>query len=146
MPVSFPKVKIVPKADEGDWNGETVTASPASFVQYDADLRRAHVSRRAPSEKVLPRRCKDINDLGVFEEKTLMLGVARNDRNITRDHRAPIVPDPKIHPTLEHPNDLLVRMLVRSGLCAGLHFPPHDHALFPGKHTPLNFIGDTPPR
>jgi hypothetical protein len=34
-------------------NGKTVTPSGVSFVQYNADLRRPHVGRGAPSEKVL---------------------------------------------------------------------------------------------
>jgi hypothetical protein len=64
----------------------------------------------------------------------------------TIDHRPPIAPYAKIHPALEHPNDLLVRMLMRSGMCACVHFPPHDHSLFPGKDTPFNFIDDALPR
>jgi hypothetical protein len=126
--------------------GKTVAASRASYAHYGAGLRGTHIRRRAPSDEIFTRRREDVNDLGVFGEKTLMLDVARNYRNITPDHRPPIVSDAEVHPTVEHPNNLLVRMLVRSGMCARLHFPPHDYALFPGKHTPLNFIGDALPR
>jgi hypothetical protein len=35
------------------------------FAQYDTGLRRTHVGRGAPSEKILTWRCKDIDDLGV---------------------------------------------------------------------------------
>src|ERR1700722_268842 len=105
-----------------------------------------HIRRRASSEKVFTRWCKDINDLGLLGKETFVLDVAGNYCNIARDHRLPIVPDAKIHPTFEHPNNLLVWVLVRSGMCTGFHLPPHDHALFTGKHTPLNFIGDALPR
>ena len=46
-------------------NGKTVTISRASFAQHGEGLWCTHIRRRAPGEKVLTRRCKDINDLGV---------------------------------------------------------------------------------
>jgi hypothetical protein len=84
--------------------------------------------RRAPSDEIFTRRCKDINHLRVLGEKTFVLYVAENNCNITRDHRTPIVPDAKIHSTIEHPNNLLVGMLVRSGMCRSQQ--PHSVFVF----------------
>jgi hypothetical protein len=41
-----------------------------------------------------------------MREEPFVLDVAGDHCNITRDHRPPIVFDAKIHPTLEHPNNL----------------------------------------
>src|SRR6202035_1166315 len=120
------------------------TAS-SHYFNMSAGLRRTHIRRRAPGEEIFTRRREDVNDLRVLGEETFVVDVARNHSNIARDHRSLIVPDAKIHPPLEHPNNLLVRMLVRRGMCARLHFPPHDHSLLAGNDTPLNFISDALP-
>jgi hypothetical protein len=118
-------------------NAKRVIVSRVSFVQYDTQLRRLHIRRRAPSEEIFTRRREDVNDLRILGEETFVLDVAGNHCNIARNHRSPITPNAKIHPTLEHPNNLLVRVPVRSGMCARLHFPPDDHSLLAGNDTPL---------
>src|SRR5271155_1388392 len=107
---------------------------------------RTHIRWCTPSEEICARRCKDINNLRVLGEKTFMLDVAGNHCNIARYHRSLIAPNSKIHPALKHPNNLLVRMLMRSSTCAGLKFPPNDHSLIPRNDAPLNFVVDTLPR
>jgi hypothetical protein len=122
--------------------GETVAASRASYAHYGAGLRRTHIRRRAA--EIFTRRREDVNDLRVLGEQTFVLDVAGITATSppTIDRLSFLTR--KIHPAIEHPNNLLVGMLVRSGMYTRLHFPPHDHALF--KDTPLNFIGDALPR
>src|SRR5947209_4785567 len=108
--------------------------------------RRTHIRRRTPGEKIFTRWREDVHDLGVFGEKTFVLDVAGNNCNIAPDHRTPLAADAEIHLALEHPNDLLVRMLMRTGMRARLDFPPHDHSMLPRKDATLNFISDTLPR
>src|SRR5215470_16673704 len=107
---------------------------------------RAHIRRRSPSEKILARWREDVHDLGVFGEKTFVLDVAGNNCDIPREHRTPLVADAEVHLALEHPNDLLVRMLMRTSLRARLDFPPHDHSLLARKNAALDFVVDTLPR
>src|SRR5262245_1760254 len=109
-------------------------------------LRRTHIRRRTPGEKIFPRRREDVYNLGVFGEKTFVLGVAGNNCNIARGHRTPLLADAEIHRALEHSNDLLVRMPMRTGVRARLDFPPHDHSMLPRKNASLNFVGDALPR
>src|SRR6516165_6675852 len=109
-------------------------------------LRRTHIRRRAPGEKIFPRRREDVHDLGVFGEKTFVLGAAGNDCDIARVHRTLLVADAEIHLALEHPNDLLVRMLMRARMRARLDFPPHDHSMLAGKNAALDFVIDALPR
>src|SRR5262245_37124072 len=105
-----------------------------------------HIRRRTPSEKMFTWWREDVHDLGVFGEETFVLGVAGNNCNIARDHRTPRVADAEIHLALEHPNDLLVRMLMRAGMRARLDFPPHDHSMLSRKNAALNSVSDTLPR
>jgi len=52
----------------------------------------------------------------------------------------------KIHLALEHPDDLLVRMPMRTGMRPRLDFPPHDHSMLARKNAALDFVSDTLPR
>ena len=70
-----------------------------SSLNMNAGLRRTHIRRRATSEKIFTRRCKNINDLRILREETFLLDVAGNHYNIARGHRPPVVADAKIHPT-----------------------------------------------
>src|SRR5262249_15881161 len=58
----------------------------------------------------------------------------------------PLAADAEIHLALEHPDDLLVRMPVRTGVRARLDFPPHDHSMLSRNDAALDFIGDALPR
>jgi hypothetical protein len=77
---------------------------------------------------------------------TFVLDVAGYHGNVTGDHRPLFVPDAEIHLALEHPNNLLVRMLMSSRMGACFHFPPDDHSLLASENTAFDFIGDTLPR
>src|SRR5262245_34078681 len=80
------------------------------------------------------------------EKKTFVLCVAGNNCNVAPDHRTPLVADAEVHLALEHPNDLLMRMLMRRGMRARLDFPPHDHSMLPRKNAALDLVIDTLPR
>src|SRR5262249_44701467 len=120
--------------------------SKAAVAAARVALRRTHIRRRTPGEKIFTRWREDVHDLGVFGEKTFVLGIAGNNCNIAPDHRTPFVADAEIHFALEHPNDLLVRMLMRTSVRARLDFPPHDHSVLARKNAALNFVIDTLPR
>src|SRR5215471_5158739 len=120
--------------------------SKAAVAAARVALRRTHIRRRTPSEKIFPRWREDVHDLGVFGEKAFVLGAAGNDCDIARDHRTPLVAHAEIHLALEHPNDLLVRVLMRAGMRARLDFPPHDHSMLARKNAALDFVIDTLPR
>jgi hypothetical protein len=77
---------------------------------------------------------------------SFVLDVTGYHRNVARDHGSPIVPDAEVHFALEHPNDLLVRMLMSSRMGAGFRFPPRDHPLLAGEDAALDFVGNTLPR
>src|SRR5262249_21248411 len=102
--------------------------------------------RRTSSKKIFTRRHEDVHDLRVFGEKTFVLDVAGDHCNIPRGHRSPLTADAEIHPALEHPNDLFVRMLMCGSMCARLELPPHDHAMLPSKDAALDLVIDTLPR
>src|SRR6516165_3415030 len=110
-----------------------------------ASLRCAHVRGCSPSQEVLARRREDVNYLGIFGKETFVLCVAGNNCYIARSHRPPLVSDPKIHPPLEHPDNLLVSVFVWSGTCARLDLPPDDHSLL-DKDATFNLIIDVLPR
>jgi hypothetical protein len=74
-----------------------------------------HVRGCSPGQEIFTRRRENVDYLGIFRKETFVLRVARNNCYIARTHRAPLVSDPKIHPPLEHPDDLLVRVLMWSG-------------------------------
>src|SRR4051794_37536574 len=87
-----------------------------------------HVRRRAGARvKILARRREDIDQLGVVRKPRLVLHVARNHADVAGRAHAPLRPHPEIHPPGEHPECLLVRMLVRRGVGTRLHGPPDDH-------------------
>src|SRR5262249_18416407 len=100
--------------------------SKAAVAAARVALRRTHIRRRTPSEKIFTRGGEDAHDLGVLGKKPFVLDVAGNNGNIAPDHRTPLVAEAKIHLALEHPNDLLVRMLMRTSMRPRLDFPPHD--------------------
>src|SRR5262245_19138681 len=107
----------------------------------------AHAYKTAyPRRENLHAGREDVHDLGVFGEKTFVLDVAGNNRNIAPDHRTPFVADAEIHLALEHPNDLLVRMPMRAGVRARLDSPPHDHSMLARNNAVLNFVSDALPR
>src|SRR5262249_48096274 len=85
-------------------------------------------------------------DLGCLGEQAFVPGPAGNDCDIARDHRTPLVAHAEIHLALEHPNDLLVRVLMRAGMRARLDFPPHDHSMLARKNAALDLVIDTLPR
>src|ERR1700719_1139620 len=105
-----------------------------------ASLLYTHVRGCSPSQEVLTRRREDVDYLCIFGKETFVLCVARNNCYIARTHRVLLVSDPKIHPSLEHPDNLLVRVPMRSGTCARLDLPPHDHSLVACKDATFNFI------
>ena len=72
-----------------------------------------------------------------------MLDIARYHRDIAGDHRPTLSPYTEIQLASEHPNNLLVRMLMSRGMCARFHFPPHDHFMASREYAPLNFFGET---
>src|SRR5215831_14493071 len=65
--------------------------SKAAVAAARVALRRTHIRRRTPSEKIFTRWREDVHDLGVFGEKTFVLDVAGNNGNIAPDHRTPLV-------------------------------------------------------
>src|SRR5262245_23350849 len=112
--------------------------SKAAVAAARVALRRTHIRRRTPSEKIFTRWREDVHDLGVFGEKTFVLDVAGNNGNIAPDHRTPLVAEAEIHLALEHPNDLLVRMMMRTSMRPRLYFPSHDHSLLASKTAALD--------
>src|SRR5205807_7273746 len=48
----------------------------------------------------------------------------------------------ELHAALEHPHDLLVRMLMRLDVHARRDAPPHDHALLAGHDPARDLVGD----
>src|SRR5262245_66569523 len=101
--------------------------SKAAVAAARVALRRTHIRRRTPSEKIFTRWREDVHDLGVFGEKTFVLDVAGNNGNIAPDHRTPLVAEAEIHLAIEHPNDLLVRMMIESRMRTSHDFPHHYH-------------------
>ena len=126
-----------------EWNGKTVTRFRSPSLTL---TRRAHVGRHIACEKILARRRKDINDLGILWKDSFVLGVAGYHRNVARDHRLSVISDAEIHLALEHPNDLLMRMPMSGGVRTCFHFPPYNHSLLPCQDTALDFVGYTLPR
>src|SRR5262244_2483560 len=120
--------------------------SKAAVAAARVALRRTHIRRRTPSEKIFARWREDVHDLGVFGGKTFVLDVAGNNCDIAREHRTPLVADAEVHLPFEHPNDLLVRMSMRTSVRARLDFPPHDHSMLARKNAALDFVIDTLPR
>src|SRR4029453_16773299 len=82
-----------------------------------------------PGEHVLPGRCEHVDDLGVLGEIGLVRRVPGDHAAIPRPARALLAVEIELHPSREHPEDLLVRMLMARGVRARLHSPEHDHAL-----------------
>src|SRR5262249_24425848 len=93
--------------------------------------------------EIFARWRKDVNNLGVLKENSLVLDIAGYHRDVTGNHRPALSPDTKIHLAFEHPDNLLVRMLMCRRMCARLHFPPDDHFMASREHRPLNLFGET---
>ena len=72
-----------------------------------------------------------VDHLGGFEEPSLVL--LRTSR---------IGTSAELHLAPEHDGDLLVRMLMRSGMSACLHAPPHDHLLVTSRDLARDLVGD----
>src|SRR4030095_7846497 len=57
--------------------------------------------------------------------------IAGEDPAIARAAHALVTVEVELHPARDHPEDLLVRMLVARGMRPRLHVPEDDHALVP---------------
>src|SRR5262245_47798677 len=80
----------------------------------------AHIGRQAAGQEVLARRREHVDHLGVLEHPALVLDPARDHRNVARHADAPLAAEPEFHLALEHPEHLLVRMLVGGRMRPGL--------------------------
>ena len=136
--------QIGPTTRGGKAKRSRLLALPTHIMARRVTSLHAHKHADAAEIFTRPAAPKSVNDLRVLGEQTFVLDVAGITATSppTIDRLSFLTR--KIHPAIEHPNNLLVGMLVRSGMYTRLHFPPHDHALF--KDTPsLNFIGECAP-
>jgi hypothetical protein len=71
---------------------------------------------------VIPRRGKDVDDATGFARISTVNATARDNREVTRFHRACLFPNSEVHFTLKQMGDLFVRMLMHRdfGICIQL--------------------------
>src|SRR5215813_3058142 len=102
----------------------------------------SHVGGRFAGEEVFARRGEDVHDLGVLRKPRLVLDAARDDADVAGHARALLVAKPEVHPSRDHPEDLLVRVAMGGRVSPGLHRPPYDHFFLASEHTAGDLIGD----
>jgi hypothetical protein len=68
-----------------------------------------------------------------------VLDPAGDYRHIARFHCLLLVADTKVHRAFDHPNDLLMRMLVSGGMRARLH-APINHCSLPAGDDPAPYF------
>src|SRR2546427_4144559 len=93
-------------------------------------------------EKVLARRREDVDDLGVLGEPRLVLDAARDHAEVTGAARPLFVAEAKLHRPLDHPEELLVRVLMGGRVDARLHRPPDDHLVVADEDPSRDLVRD----
>ena len=88
------------------------------------------------------RRREEIDHLGVFAEPCLVLRTSRNDHDVALTSDLLFAADAKFHLALEHPHDLLIRVIVRPDMNAGRDAPPYDHPLVAGENAAADLFAD----
>src|SRR5262245_14172383 len=102
----------------------------------------AHIAGLAAGEKIGARRRENVDDLGVFVEPALVLDAARDHHDVAGAAHTPLVAYAELHAALEHPDDLLVGVLMRLHVHAAGDAPPDDHALLAGYDPARDFFAE----
>jgi len=89
---------------------------------------------------IRPRSPGPHDHLRVLGKPRFVLDAARNQAQVAGTTDPLVAAEAKLHLALEHPEDLLVRMLVSGRVRACLHRPPHDHFLVAGQDAARDLV------
>jgi hypothetical protein len=101
-----------------------------------------HVRRDLTGKKVLADRSEEIDHFRILWEKGFVLDPTGYYGDITRLNRSLLSTDTKSYCALNHPNKLLLRMLVTSNMRARLHSPIDHRALLAGYDATADLVRD----
>src|SRR5215831_987309 len=95
-----------------------------------------------PREHVLAGRREHVDDLGVLGEIGFVRRVPGHDPAVARPAGALLAVEVELHPSRDHPEDLLVWMLMAGRVGPRLHAPEDDHALVPDHDATGDLVAD----
>src|SRR5262245_18313994 len=102
----------------------------------------SHVHRGLAGQEVVTARREHVHHLRVLGKPRLVLDTARNHSEHAGAARALVVPDPDVHPPRQHPEGLLMRVLVRGGVRSCLHRPPDLNLFLPCENAAADLVRD----
>src|SRR5262249_46924084 len=96
----------------------------------------AHIGGRAAFKENLARGGEDVDHLAILRGTGLLLDPPGGHADLAPAAHPALLAPAEIPLSPDHPEDLLVRMLVGAGVSAFLVAPPHDHAALAGDDAP----------